>query len=37
MRIVSVVTVSLFAASIFAGTLPRTQVCDFDGENASKV
>jgi type IV secretory pathway VirB9-like protein len=38
MRFLSVVTiVSLFAASIFAGTLPRTQVCDFDGENASKV
>ena len=38
MRVFSLVIMLLFCSLFtFAGTQPRTQVCDFDGENASKV
>jgi type IV secretory pathway VirB9-like protein len=37
MRVLPAIALLSFSLSTFAGTQPRTQVCDFDGENASKV
>lgn len=37
MRFLPVVALLFCSLSTLAGTQPRTQICDFDGENASKV